>query len=105
MHSKSISIFLMLAMVVSGCSDSSVQPTNTIHEDTGVMAAENKSASTSKGNDVNNDTNGLPECVKTDCNCKDFKTKAEAQKVLDAFPNDPHKIDRNRDGKACDSLP
>ncbi|PHV63747.1 excalibur calcium-binding domain-containing protein [Cyanobacterium aponinum AL20118] len=44
----------------------------------------------------------LPECVKTDCNCSDFKTQEEAQRVLDAFPRDPYKLDRDKDGIACE---
>lgn len=47
----------------------------------------------------------LPECLNTDCNCKDFKTQAEAQKVLDAFPDDRFKLDRDKDGIACENLP
>jgi hypothetical protein len=44
----------------------------------------------------------LPECVKTDCDCKDFNTQQEAQRVLDAFAGDPHKLDRDKDGIACE---
>lgn len=47
----------------------------------------------------------LPGCNKTDCNCSDFSTQAEAQAVLDASPGDPHGLDRNGDGVACESLP
>jgi hypothetical protein len=50
-------------------------------------------------------TKKLPDCVQKDCNCRDFKTQAQAQAVLDAFPNDPHKLDKNKDGRACESLP
>jgi micrococcal nuclease len=50
-------------------------------------------------------TANLPACTKSDCDCKDFKTQAEAQQVLDAFPGDPYKLDGNKDGKACESLP
>lgn len=48
-------------------------------------------------------TQPLPECVKTDCDCNDFKNQQEAQRVLDAFPNDPHRLDRDRDGIACEA--
>ena len=48
---------------------------------------------------------GLPECVQTDCNCSDFPTQSEAQRVLDAFPGDPFKLDPDHDGRACESLP
>lgn len=46
----------------------------------------------------------LPACTKTDCNCSDFKTRADAQKVLDAIPSDPFKLDPDRDGIACEGL-
>lgn len=47
----------------------------------------------------------LPPCTKTDCNCSDFATQKEAQTVLNAFPNDPHKLDGDGNGIACESLP
>jgi micrococcal nuclease len=43
--------------------------------------------------------------VTRDLNCKDFKTQREAQAVLDADPSDPHRLDRDKDGIACESLP
>jgi micrococcal nuclease len=39
-----------------------------------------------------------------DYDCKDFKTQAEAQKIFNAYPGDPFKLDRDRDGIACESL-
>ncbi len=48
-------------------------------------------------------TSNLPACVNSDCNCSDFSTQAEAQRVLNAFPGDPHGIDRDRDGIPCES--
>jgi hypothetical protein len=50
-------------------------------------------------------TEKLPECVKKDCNCSDFSTQAQAQSVLNKFPDDPHNLDKNKDGVACESLP
>ncbi|BAQ65561.1 thermonuclease family protein [Geminocystis sp. NIES-3709] len=48
----------------------------------------------------------LPSCTNGgDCNCSDFKTQAQAQRVLDTFPNDPHGLDRDNNGVACESLP
>ncbi len=47
----------------------------------------------------------LPECTKTNCNCSDFATQEEAQKVLDRFPKDPYGLDRDGNGVACQSLP
>jgi outer membrane biosynthesis protein TonB len=47
----------------------------------------------------------FPSCVNSDCNCSDFTTRAAAQRVLEAFPGDPFKLDRDRDGIACETLP
>jgi micrococcal nuclease len=47
----------------------------------------------------------LPACVNSDCNCSDFNTQAEAQRVLEAFPNDRFRLDGDKDGMACESLP
>ena len=53
-----------------------------------------------------NDRGGnLPECTSSDCNCSDFSTQAEAQKVLEAFAEDPYKLDGDHNGVACESLP
>ncbi|MBW4550991.1 MAG: thermonuclease family protein [Aphanocapsa sp. GSE-SYN-MK-11-07L] len=40
-----------------------------------------------------------------DYDCKDFRTQAEAQRVLDTYPGDPFRLDRDGDGIACESLP
>lgn len=41
-----------------------------------------------------------------DKDCKDFKTHAEAQAFFEAAgPGDPHKLDSDGDGLACESLP
>ncbi len=50
-------------------------------------------------------TSDLPTCTQSDCNCSDFATQQEAQKVFDAFPGDPYKLDRDGNGIACESLP
>ena len=47
----------------------------------------------------------LPNCINSDCNCSDFSTQAEAQQVLNAFSGDPHRLDGDNDGIACESLP
>ncbi len=47
----------------------------------------------------------LPSCTNSDCNCSDFKTQAQAQQVLAAFPGDKFKLDGDNDGVACESLP
>ena len=49
-------------------------------------------------------TNNLPNCTSSDCDCSDFATQEEAQRVLDAFPDDPYKLDRDGNGIACESL-
>ncbi len=50
-------------------------------------------------------TSSQPTSVKANYNCSDFETQAEAQKVLNASPGDPHQLDRDKDGAACESLP
>lgn len=41
-----------------------------------------------------------------DRDCGDFKTRAEAQAFFEAAgPGDPHRLDANNDGEACESLP
>ena len=37
------------------------------------------------------------------CNCGDFTSQAQAQAVLRADPNDPNRLDADRDGIACES--
>ena len=49
--------------------------------------------------------NQLPSCITSDCNCSDFSTQNEAQKVFESFPNDKFKLDKDKDGIACESLP
>ena len=65
------------------------QPTN-ITKPTGKTTADN----------VN-----LPVCVDNDCDCSNFSTQAQAQRILQAYPGDPHRLDRDDDGVACESLP
>ena len=43
------------------------------------------------------------EAEARDYDCSDFSTQAQAQNYL--TPGDPHNLDRDGDGKACDSLP
>lgn len=43
--------------------------------------------------------------VLANLNCADFETQEEAQAVLDADPSDPHGLDADKDGVACESLP
>jgi micrococcal nuclease len=39
-----------------------------------------------------------------DFGCKDFDSQAEAQRMLDAYPNDPFQLDLDWDGIVCESL-
>lgn len=52
-----------------------------------------------------NNSSNLPACVNSDCDCSHFTTQREAQRVLDAFKGDPHRLDGDNDGVACESLP
>lgn len=51
----------------------------------------------------------LPACAQQpgdSCNCSNFEYQEDAQVVLDADPDDPHRLDgQNKNGKACESLP
>jgi endonuclease YncB( thermonuclease family) len=53
-------------------------------------------------------TEGTYTCSSNKYNCTHFKTHAEAQAVFDqcgGADNDVHKLDNNKDGEACESLP
>jgi micrococcal nuclease len=54
-------------------------------------------------NSPNNRSN-LPACANNDCDCSDFSSQSQAQQVLEAFINDPHRLDGDGDGVACESL-
>lgn len=48
------------------------------------------------------------DCSHNAYNCSDFKTQAEAQYVFEycgGTSNDIHKLDRDRDGRVCETLP
>jgi micrococcal nuclease len=49
-----------------------------------------------------NASSNLPACVSEDCDCGDFVRWA--QTVLEAFPGDPHRLDGDHDGIACERL-
>jgi micrococcal nuclease len=54
---------------------------------------------------VSTPSQNLPACVNSDCDCKDFATQAQAQQVLDLTPGaDPHRLDKDGDRIACESL-
>jgi micrococcal nuclease len=46
----------------------------------------------------------FPACVKSDCDCRDFASWEEAQRVFQAYPGDPFRLDGDRDGIACEAL-
>lgn len=46
-----------------------------------------------------------PTQAREDLDCSDFATQEEAQAVLEEDPSDPHRLDRDGDGIACESLP
>jgi micrococcal nuclease len=52
-------------------------------------------------------SSALPACATNggDCDCKDFSTQQQARQVLAAAPGDPHRLDGDRDGIPCESLP
>ena len=49
-------------------------------------------------------TTNLPACINSDCNCSDFSNWRQAQDILETFPGDPNRLDRDKDGIACESL-
>lgn len=46
-----------------------------------------------------------PALAQQDYDCSDFATQEEAQAEYDKDPNDPHSLDGDNDGIACESLP
>jgi micrococcal nuclease len=55
-------------------------------------------------NTANSDASNLPTCVDTDCDCFDFSSQQDAQRVLEAFIGDPHHLDGDGNGMACENL-
>lgn len=57
---------------------------------------------------INNQQSSI-NCASNSYNCTDFKTQAEAQSVFDycmkSVGYDVHKLDRDGDGKVCETLP
>lgn len=47
-------------------------------------------------------TASFPPCVNSDCDCSDFRSQAEAQRVFNQFPGDPFRLDRDGDGRVCE---
>lgn len=46
----------------------------------------------------------LPDCINGDCDCSDFTNWQQAQDALAAYPGDPHRLDGDDDGEACERL-
>ena len=44
-----------------------------------------------------------PQTTPVDLDCADFATQAQAQAVLDADRSDPHRLDADHDGYACET--
>lgn len=105
-------IFSVLAVLLAQCSSSRPEVEASIDGRSSVgmqpEAPQTDPGTVNTGSPVSQGTpegRSLPECAKEDCNCSDFLTQAEAQAVLDAFAGDPHNLDKNKDGVACESLP
>ena len=43
--------------------------------------------------------------AQADKNCSDFQTQQQAQAYYDLYPDDRARLDRDRDGRACEALP
>lgn len=48
---------------------------------------------------------GVNDRILADRDCSDFTTHAEAQRLLEADRSDPHRLDLDGDGEACEGLP
>lgn len=47
-----------------------------------------------------------PAIAQRDMDCSDFRSQREAQAFYDdSGPGDPHGLDRDNDGEACETLP
>ena len=63
-------------------------------------------ASTSAGaNSGSGSSASSPPSQQGDLDCSDFERQQAAQQVLEPQPGDPHRLDGNGDGEACESLP
>nr|WP_295889274.1 excalibur calcium-binding domain-containing protein [uncultured Devosia sp.] len=48
----------------------------------------------------------VPSFAQADRDCSDFSSQREAQAFYErSGPGDPHGLDRDNDGEACESLP
>lgn len=63
-----------------------------------------KHSSSSSSASPTQSTQAKPAAAR-DYDCKDFRTQAEAQRVLNSRPGDPYKLDSDGDNVACENLP
>ena len=63
----------------------------------------NQPKDTSKEDDDDSDV--PPPPANGDYDCSNFDTQAQAQEVLERSSGDPHRLDGDGDGEACESLP
>lgn len=73
------------------------------HEDVGLWGFEGSSEEPSA--DDGGGTESPPTGDTGDLDCADFETHEEAQEVYDEDPSDPHRLDADGDGVACETLP
>jgi hypothetical protein len=48
---------------------------------------------------------GPAAAQEADLDCKDFGSQAEAQAKYEQDPSDPHRLDADNDGQACEAFP
>jgi micrococcal nuclease len=53
---------------------------------------------------LSNQAVGLLACVNSDCDCGDFSSWEQAHVLLQSVRGDPHRLDGDGDGVACDGL-
>lgn len=77
--------------------------------DLGKLAETGSFAASKIERDENGNINFGTVCSVETYNCDDFKNQQEAQEVFDhcdyGEKNDPHRLDGDHDGEACESLP
>jgi hypothetical protein len=99
---------LCLSVLLTQCAGPSPQVVPSVNSASPVATPETVSETDAGGAEVESEGKvegqEWPECVKEDCNRGDFQTQKEAQAVLDGFPGDPHRLDGDKDGVACQGL-
>lgn len=106
-----VSVVIVFAGIASACTAAQQPQTQTGTENTTPpLTKQEAAASSPTPSPVQKATSpaptqaiNLPACVNSDCDCKDFVDQEEAQRVFDAYPSDPFKLDRDKDGIACEN--